>query len=91
MLLTGSRDNIANAVSKKGILFGDVVVVNAEIFDWMKKALEQIAEYEGIPCSRDKGIWMDMQDIARDALKVMDKGVPTDKNPANAETCGVAK
>ena len=42
VLLTGSRDNIANAVSKKGILFGEVVVVAAEQFKAMCEVLDQI-------------------------------------------------
>lgn len=42
VLLTGSHDNIANAVSKKGILFGEVVVVAAEQFKAMCEVLDQI-------------------------------------------------
>ena len=51
VLLTGSRDNIANAVSKKGILFGEVVVVNAQRYEAMEReikllrdAIDKIAE-----------------------------------------------
>ena len=79
MLLTGSRENLANALRAPGVAMNDVVVVNAKRFQAMEKALKKIAameagEYETeVECPHPTMMECDtcseMQDIAREALE----------------------
>ena len=81
MLLTGSRENLANALRAPGVAMNDVVVVNAKRFQAMEDALKKIAamepgEYETeVECAHPTMMECDtcseMQDIAREALEVM--------------------
>ena len=80
MLLTGSRENLANALRAPGVAMNDVVVVNAKRFQAMEDALKQIVsmeagEYETEvecphPTMMECGTCSEMQDIAREALEV---------------------
>ena len=81
MLLTGSRENLAAALSAPGVAMNDVVVVNAKRFQAMEDALKKIAameagEYETeVECAHPTMMACDtcleMQNIAREALEVM--------------------
>ena len=44
MLLTGSRENLANALRAPGVAMNDVVVVNAKRFQAMESTLERFIE-----------------------------------------------
>ena len=44
MLLTGSRENLANALRAPGVAMNDVVVVNANRFQAMEKTLRMFVE-----------------------------------------------
>ena len=80
MLLTGSRENLANALRAPGVAMNDVVVVNAKRFQAMEDALKKIVsmeagEYEtevecAHPTMMECGTCSEMQDIAREALEV---------------------
>ena len=80
MLLTGSRENLANALRAPGVVMNDVVVVNAKRFQAMEDALKKIAamepgEYEtevecAHPTMMECYTCSEMQDIAREALEV---------------------
>ena len=80
MLLTGSRENLANALRAPGVAMNDVVVVNAKRYQAMEDALKKIAameagEYETeVECAHPTMMECDtcseMQDIAREALEV---------------------
>ena len=72
MLLTGSRENLANALRAPGVAMNDVVVVNAKRFQAMEDALKKIAEYEIDPddfesCEQAGGY---LKSVAREALEV---------------------
>ena len=72
MLLTGSRENLANALRAPGVAMDDVVVVNAKRFQAMEDALKKIAEYEIDPddfesCEQAGGY---LKSVAREALEV---------------------
>ena len=73
MLLTGSRENLANALRAPGVAMNDVVVVNAKRYQAMEDALKKIAEYEIDPddfesCEQAGGY---LKSVAREALEVM--------------------
>lgn len=80
MLLTGSRENLANALRAPGVAMNDVVVVNAKRYQAMEKALKKIAamepgEYETeVECPHPTMMACDtcleMQNIACEALEV---------------------
>ena len=80
MLLTGSRENLANALRAPGVAMNDVVVVNAKRYQAMEDALKKIAameagEYEtevecAHPTMMECNTCSEMQDIAREALEV---------------------
>ena len=73
MLLTGSRENLANALRAPGVAMNDVVVVNAKRFQAMEDALKQIAEKqpaEYYECGGECQTCGDMIEIAQKALEV---------------------
>ena len=74
MLLTGSRENLANALRAPGVAMNDVVVVNAKRFQAMEDALKKIAEYEidlddFESCEQAGGY---LKSVAREALEVVE-------------------